>query len=58
MDLKGDKYLIQIDHDTDPGTFVEKMECLLKFLNIKYEILQKEDIPSVQFLVHKNSNPL
>jgi hypothetical protein len=52
--LKEDEYLVQIDYDTDPGSAQEKIEELLKFLNVKYEIFEEDNIPSVQLLVFKN----
>lgn len=52
-DLKEDEHLVQIDYDTDPGSAQEKIEELLKFLNIKYEKIEEDNIPSVQLLVFK-----
>lgn len=52
-DLKEDEHLVQIDYDTDPGSALEKIEELLKFLNVKYEKIE-EDMPTIQLLVHKN----
>lgn len=51
--LKENEHLIQIDYDTDPGSAQEKIEELLKFLNIKYEKIEEDNTPSVQLLIFK-----